>query len=188
MATERTMQKIAIALGKRYDAEQIAFANGSGGSAGIAPSIGGTAVIPQWTLDIRANAWAETPLASDLDSDDPILREVVRRGRFRLTIMGTCMEPDYMDGETVEFEIARADMEPLALGADYAVCRSDGKATFKRLYEITDDSLILFAVNQKKYPGTIEVARQEVSRIARAVFSLKTLVPHRLPKLGRAKR
>lgn len=135
--------------------------------SGISPGEPDTTAIPEWTIDLRASHWAQVPLAA-LDYGDEEQREIVNRGLFRLTILGTCMEPDYPDGGIVEFLILR-HFEAHELYHDYAVCKSDGTATFKRLQAVTEDELVLAALNQKDFPGEMRVARQEVSRLAIAV-------------------
>jgi transcriptional regulator with XRE-family HTH domain len=124
--------------------------------------------IPTWPIDLVAGPWSHLPALCQLDYDDPEQRAIINYGRFRLRILGNSMAPDYPDHVTIEFEILRADSPPV-LYADYAVCRSDDTATFKRLIKQTEDSLVLAALNQRDYPGTIEVFRQDVVRLARAV-------------------
>lgn len=137
-------------------------------------------VIPTWTIDLTASDWVDVPCAR-LDNDDPEQAAIIAAGRFRLTIMGRCMETEYPDGHTVEFQIVRAD-EPLEPGRDYAVCRSDGTATFKRLMRVDEDTMYLVALNEKDYPGVIEVPRQEVCRMARVLHRLTPPPPVIVPR------
>lgn len=133
--------------------------------AGISPTI--LMEPPRWDLDIRASAWADIPMCR-LDYDDPRQRAIVNTNRFRLRILGTCMEPYFHDGQTVEFEIVRVDRDGLVIGECYAVCRTDGLATFKQLIAKDDDAITLAALNRKEFPTPIVVPLQEIGRIARA--------------------
>lgn len=123
---------------------------------------------PMWDLDVRASAWAQMPLC-ELDPDDPRQQAIVNTGRFRLRILGTCMEPTFHDGDTVEFEIIRVQDDGPVIGECYAICKCDGLATFKQLVGRDEDSLIFAALNQADFPGTITVPIQGIGRLARAV-------------------
>jgi len=140
--------------------------------------------IPEWTVEICASAWIDIPICQ-LDPDDPQQRAVIEAGRFRLRIVGKCMEPDYQDGQVIEFQLIRWDhATPLEIGADYVVCRSDGMATFKRLVKVDEDTLSLAALNQRDYPGLLVVHRQEVVRLARVAFRLVGPPPARVPRIA----
>jgi hypothetical protein len=161
--------------------EQIKL-NGDHLEAGIEP-VEQLAPIPEWTVEICASAWIEVPLCQ-LDYDDPEQRRVIESGRFRLRIIGNCMEPDYQDGQVIEFQIVRWDhVTPLEIGVDYVVCRSDGMATFKRLVKVDDDTLSLAALNQQQYPGLLVVNKQDVVRLARVAFRLVGPPPASVPKI-----
>jgi hypothetical protein len=152
--------------------------------AAIEPQPDSMLQIPEWEIDLRASAWAEVPCAQ-LDADDPEQRRMIETGRFRLRIVGSCMEPEYTSGQTVEFQIIRADQEPLVIGADYCVCRSDNTATFKRLVKVDEDFYTLAAINQREYPGVLVVAVQEVCRWAKVLHRLSPPPEPKLPKIKR---
>lgn len=128
---------------------------------------GRIAPVPEWTISTSACRWVPVPICS-LDPEDPQQRRVIETGRFRLLIDGDCMEPEYPNGALVEFQIVRP-YEPLVIGCDYVFCRNDGTATFKALVAIDDDMITLAARNQDLYPGTFDLPRQELTRVARAV-------------------
>jgi len=154
--------------------------NGDALPPGVSPNAD-TLPIPEWDIDLRASAWADVPVAR-LDTDNPEQQAAIAAGRFRLRIIGTCMEPEYLDGQTVEFQIVRADAEPLEPGRDYAVCRSDGTATFKRLVRVDEEVLVLAALNRREYPDRITVPRQEVCRVAKVLYRLTPPPPVKVPK------
>ena len=82
--------------------------------------------IPTWDMDISAGVWSVIPFAQ-LDYDDPYQRRVIEQGLFRLTIRGECMEPEYPDGSTIEFEIVEPAKGAPKPGRDYVWGRSDGR-------------------------------------------------------------
>lgn len=138
--------------------------------------------IPVWDIDIRASDWAPMPLCQ-LDYDDPVQRQVINTGRFRLRILGDCMTPDYASGQVVELQLMRIDSEGLQVGHDYAVCRTDGLATFKRLVATNEDTISLAATNQKDHPGILVVYRQEIGRLAKVVGRILPPPDPKLPKI-----
>ncbi len=97
---------------------------------------------------------------------------VMKTGLFRLHLDGDCMEPAYAHGSVVEFQVVRDDPAVLPPG-DYVLCRVDCTATFKRLISADAEKIVLFAVNQKKYPGSFEVPTQEVVRVAKVIHTLE---------------
>lgn len=137
---------------------------------------------PTWEVEIAAGAWIQMPICQ-LDADDPEQNAIIKTGRFRLRILGGCMEPDYESGQTVEFKIIVIDRDPLEVGADYVVAKTDGTATFKRLYAKDEDSLTLFAINQKDFPGVLVVAQQEIGRIAKVVHRLLPPPEKKIPRI-----
>jgi transcriptional regulator with XRE-family HTH domain len=143
-------------------------ANGHSIPAGIDGTLINADPIPTWDLDVAASAWVDVPVCR-LDADDPAQARVIKTGRFRLRILGHCMEPHYQSGMTVEFQIVRIEEEGLVVNKDYVVCRNDGTATFKRLVRVNEDDISLAATNQKEYGGVLVVPRQEISRVARVV-------------------
>ncbi len=152
------------------------------GESGIDPRPVTTPVTPTWDIDLRASVWAEAPIC-ELRYDDPDQRCVIDTGRFRLRILGTCMEPEYADGSVIEFQVIRWDRQPLEIGRDYVVCKSDGTATFKQLRAIGEEELTFSARNQKDYPGEIVVARQEIARMAEVAHRLAPAAEPVLPRL-----
>lgn len=124
--------------------------------------------MPSWTIDLTASAWAYAPVG-ELDYDDEEQRKTVNAGRFMLTIIGNCMDTDYPDGTAIVFEVIRVAGDGPEVNNDYCFCRIDGMATFKKLVAIDEDWYTLAATNQKNYPGTFKVGRQEIGRMARVV-------------------
>lgn len=177
-----------MAFGKDYDSKGVRFVKKQATDipSGIAPERADFFPIPEWPIDIRANTWMPAPIA-EFDYDDPEDRLILDRGIFRLKIQGDCMEPTYRDGSRVEFQLVRVDQHIMIPGRGYAVCKSDGTATFKIFKERVDDDMLRFlAVNQRKYPGYVDVARQEIGRLAVVVDVLNGLPPDEVPKTGKA--
>lgn len=125
--------------------------------------------IPTWNLEIAAGGWVSVPINGELDLDDPLQRAVLEQGLFRICIAGDSMVSDWLPGDCVEFEMHRPDRDVLTIGEDYLCIRSDSVGTFKRLEKFDDDTLFFRAVNRKKYPALMKVARQDVARMARAL-------------------
>lgn len=152
--------------------------------AGIEPAPNSTDVIPEWDLEVAANAWAPVPICA-LNYDDEDQRKIVNNGRFRLRIKGRCMEPHYPSGATVTFQLMRIDAEPLQVGADYVVCNPHNEATFKVLIAKDEESITLAALNQGEYPGEMKVWRDDVARVARVVA---VEVPARKPSVPKVRK
>ena len=142
--------------------------------------------IPVWDIDVAAGRWISVPVA-ELDYEDPYQRQIINAGKFRLRIIGDCMEPEYPSQCIIEFEIIRVDLHGLQEGHDYCLCRSDGTATFKRLISQDEDVYELAAINQQKHPGSFTVPRQEIGRVARVLYKLiePTPGPVKLKKLAK---
>lgn len=121
--------------------------------------------IPLFELAVAAGGWAEVEGIGEVC--DPTK---IDHGLFRVRIRGDSMEPEYHDGQVVEFKCLRFDVEGFLVGKDYYIQRSDDGATFKRLESVSEDEIMLRAINKKKYPKPMPVPRQMVSRAARAVF------------------
>lgn len=171
MVYPKTLRNLALLMGvsPKEAAAQLALdSNGHSLPSGIDPTILDADPIPTWDIDVTASAWIDVPPCR-LDADDPQQERVIKSGKFRLRILGHCMLPAYQSGMTVEFQILRIDEEGMVIGRDYVVCRSDGMSTFKRLVSMDEDQITLAATNQKDFPGTISVPRQEVCRIAKVV-------------------
>ena len=126
-------------------------------------SMHSVAPIPTFDLAVAAGQWVEVGgegVAPDLATFD--------RGVFRVRIAGDSMEKKYPNGCTVEFALVQPDREGVVPGKNYYWHRSDGFATFKKLEKIEDETLVLRAINRKKYPKPLAIAKQEVVRVARA--------------------
>jgi transcriptional regulator with XRE-family HTH domain len=138
-------------------------------NAGIAPTI--YLPVPEWRADIRASHWVEIPICGD-DASDPKQVALRQLGRFRLVVVGDCMEPMFRDGDRVEFRVIEWGEETLIPGAPYAICKSDGLATFKLFDHDEEDALVFRAANPK-YKDLLTVPVQEIGRIAIAegIFS-----------------
>lgn len=126
--------------------------------------------IPLFDLPLSAGTWTEVTQIAELHEADQI-----DRGIFRVRLRGDSMLPDYKSGTVVEFRCLRADENVIKIGKDYYVQRNDGTATFKRVAELTEDEMILRALNQRKYPKPMPVARQEVTRMALAIARVELL-------------
>lgn len=148
--------------------ERIAMPNGHELPAAIDPTHEPVPEVPTIEFDTSAGPWIQTSICEELNYDDPVQRWIIETGRFRMRIRGDSMAPMFKSGMTIEFKILRADEVP-TLKRAYAVCRDDGCATFKSLKEITDDEWVLTAINRRKYPDEIRVARQRIVRVAEAV-------------------
>lgn len=160
---------MAKKLGLTYDQlfGKIGATNGhTPNTSGLDPATFDARQIPTWEVDLRASEWAQVPIC-ELSTDDPEQAEVIRSGRFRIRLRGNCMEPDYPDGSEIELQIFSVEREGLIKNADYAVCRSDGTATFKKLIGWDDDTIELAAINQKDHPGSFKVPQQEIGRFAK---------------------
>ncbi len=165
------------------DADELK-ANGHLAEPGLDPSFLDARPIPTWDIDVRASQWAHIPLC-EVDTNDPEQQQVLISGRFRLRILGTCMEPDYPSGSVVEFRVLRIDREGMEPGRDYAVCRSDCMATFKRFSHRDEENVYLRALNQKEHPGELAVPHQEIVRVAVAESIVRPVKPGKVPKLKR---
>lgn len=123
--------------------------------------------IPLFDLPLAAGDWMElTDLCEVKESQIPM-------GLFRVRLRGDSMKPKYPDGSIVEFHCLRTHLDEAEAGKDYYVQRSDGFATFKRIEKIDDHAVTLIALNRRKYPKRMIVARQEVSRLALAVAKVE---------------
>jgi transcriptional regulator with XRE-family HTH domain len=120
--------------------------------------------IPTFDLAVSAGGWTEASEVAEVS--DP---NVLRQGLFRIRIRGDSMKNAWVPGEVAEFKLIRWGMDELKIGADYYVHRADNLATFKRLVSVNDDEYTFAALNKKKYPEQMAVARQDVVRMAKAV-------------------
>jgi transcriptional regulator with XRE-family HTH domain len=133
--------------------------------AGISPTP--ALPVPTWEVNILASAWIHVPLCA-MDTNDPKQAALVKLGRFRLKIIGDCMEPKYRSGDTVEFRRLVYGEDTLIPGKAYVFCRNDDTATFKILHSMPDEgTLILRALNRKEYPDPLPpVLRDEIVSVA----------------------
>lgn len=81
------------------------------------------------------------------------------------------MLPKFRDGDTIEFKVFRHgdENDSIRTGSYYYVHRSDGTCTFKTLESMDDDTMVLRALNKRRYPKPLRVPMQEVVRLARAI-------------------
>jgi uncharacterized protein (DUF433 family) len=114
---------------------------------------------------------------------------------FAMIVDGDCMEPDYRRGELVIFSPLEVQRYGAQNGKDYAI-QLDGQAanesSFKRLFmDSADPSVFLLRCINPMYQGTERVARERVTRLARAVWvnRLPTVYIERHPDFrgGRAR-
>jgi transcriptional regulator with XRE-family HTH domain len=80
------------------------------------------------------------------------------KGQFSAVVDGTCMEPDYRDGEIVTFSYDVTQRDGLVVGKDYFFQgrgESNGEGTFKRLVRMTPDALVVAPINQHDHRGEI---------------------------------
>lgn len=119
--------------------------------------------IPTFDLSVAAGEWADV-----LDVPEVCGHDQIAQGLFRVRISGDSMLPTYKTGMVIEFECLRDGGNILQAGRDYYVQRNDGAATFKRLQKIAEEELILRAINAKKYPKPMPVARTSITRMALA--------------------
>jgi phage repressor protein C with HTH and peptisase S24 domain len=108
--------------------------------------------------------------------------------RFQLRIVGDAMAPEYPHGSLVEFRIVDTERESLGLGLAYVVWHSSEPPTFKVFIGASDETMLFATLNQKKYPGFIQIPRREVSRIAEAVAIVLPRPKPRTPRIVRARR
>jgi transcriptional regulator with XRE-family HTH domain len=126
--------------------------------------------VPLFELSVAAGNWTDVEGAGEIC--DPRQME---QGLFRVRLRGDSMRPTYNDGDVVEFRCLRADHDGIIVGRDYYVQRNDGMATFKRIESLDDDSIVLRALNKRKYPDPLIVPRQEAVRLALAVAKVQLL-------------
>jgi hypothetical protein len=120
--------------------------------------------IPTFDLPLAAGPWVEVEQIAEIREPG-----MIDQGLFRVRLRGDSMSPEYPDGQVVEFKCLRVEYEGAEVGRDYYVQKSDGTATFKRLDDVTEDELVLVAINRMKYPEPMRVARGLVVRMAAAV-------------------
>jgi SOS-response transcriptional repressor LexA len=128
--------------------------------------------VPLFDLAVAAGRWVEIDGVAELTAPNQI-----ETGRFRIRVRGDSMLPRWRDGDVVEFACVRFDADELLPGEDYYVQRSDETATFKRLERVEDESLVLLALNDLRYPEPIVVPTGLVVRMARAVLRIEAPPP-----------
>jgi transcriptional regulator with XRE-family HTH domain len=116
--------------------------------------------IPLFDLPLAAGDWMEITDLCEVNETQ------MSHGLFRVRLQGDSMKPVYPDRTVVEFRCLRSHLDEAQIGKDYYVQRSDGYATFKRLEKIDEHTLVFAAINKRKYPKRLVVARQEISRLA----------------------
>lgn len=125
-----------------------------------------THAVPVFDLAVAAGTWVDVSEFAELRHPGQI-----DAGLFRMRVRGDSMTPAYKDGSLVEFQCLREGRDELVVGADYYV-QVDGQGTFKRLVEISEETLVFRAVNRRKYPKPMPARRAEVLRMARAIYCL----------------
>lgn len=127
--------------------------------------------VPTFDAAVAAGPWTEVGEVAELHDS-----RLIENGVFRIKIKGDSMEPNYHEGNLIEFKIMRdggpiSEGDVLLVGKDYYVQVGD-EATFKRLSKIDDEELVFQAINRKKYPKPIMVRRAQILRMAKACFKL----------------
>lgn len=193
-ATGMTVEQLRAAIGA---GEAQAFA--AGVKAGVEIKAASDAQNARWAaidaadqakLDANVEPFSERPvhevpffearLAAGQWTDVSEIGQVfdprgIDRGLFRVRIRGDSMAPVYLDGEVIEFRCLRPDRDGVIIGKDYYVQHADGEATFKRVADVTEDSLYLAALNRTKYPKRLRVERALVVRMARAIAVVRVI-------------
>lgn len=139
--------------------------------SGLPPSVdpgAKTYNLPVWDLQASAAHWSPAKIC-ELNQNDPDHAACIATGLFRLRIVGDCMAPKYPNGMICEFQVQRGNPAELKPNDDYVLCRSDNTCTFKRVVSADEETVVLKALNQKKYHGTFTVPTQEIVRVARYV-------------------
>jgi hypothetical protein len=125
--------------------------------------------------NLAAGHWIEPVGMDDQKPDEwipgPPLPGLDLARVIAVMISGDSMEPKYPDGAIVYFYLLRIGTDLLRPECDYYVQKSDDTATFKQLVEFRDggETLRLKARNTRKIKGFVDVAWQEISRIAEAI-------------------
>ena len=124
--------------------------------------------IPLFDLPLAAGGWKEVHESMVVQDAGTLLR-----GRFRVRLSGDSMMPLYDDGQVVEFQYDHGT----EVGRDYYVQLNDGTATFKQLYRVERDGIILVARNRQKYPKPLHAPRELILRHAVALAKVDFLRP-----------
>lgn len=124
--------------------------------------------IPTFDMSVAAGPWADVTDIAEVFHPGQI-----DHGLFRIRIAGESMTPTYKSGMVIEFQCLREGRDRLMIGEDYYVQKRDGTATFKRLKEVHEDRLVLFALNQRSCKGTMSVERGEIVRMAIALHEIR---------------
>ena len=120
--------------------------------------------VPTYEAKVAACNWL--PIEEVYEVDTRESAQIVDAGLFRVRIVGDCMEPQWKDGELIEFRIVRLDREAWPVGRDCVLIHCDDMVTFKHVYRVDDETVTLYALNKAKYPSPIVVPKQMVTRIA----------------------
>jgi transcriptional regulator with XRE-family HTH domain len=126
--------------------------------------------IPLFDLSVAAGHWVDITEFGELREPG-----MIDHGYFRVRIRGDSMQPDYKEGDIVEFQCLRKGESVMTVGKDYYVQRDDGMGTFKRLEKADEETLTLRPLNRKKYPKAMEVEQAAVTRMAVAIAIVKIL-------------
>jgi SOS-response transcriptional repressor LexA len=127
--------------------------------------------VPIFERNLAAGFWTEAVGVSE--SEVSLLQAEI--SLFQVRISGDSMEPDYPDGSLVEFRVIRVADDGIEPGGNFYIHRDDDMATFKRVESMTEDAILLRALNVGKYPGLMPVDRARIVRAARATRRLKGL-------------
>lgn len=156
---DRVLGEIPIPKMKRAAVEELLDGNVEKYSEQRVPAV------PTFEMSVAAGEWADVTDVAEVMQPGQI-----DHGLFRIRISGDSMRTKYKSGDVVEFRCMREGRDVMEVGKDYYVQKSDGTATFKRLEAIEEEELILRALNKRKFPKPIVVARREIVRMALAVF------------------
>lgn len=131
--------------------------------------------VPTYELASPASEWSELVGAEEESYEtDP---RIIDQGRFRIRIRGDCMEPRWLDGETIEFEIWRFGASAMPIGEDVVITNSDGLTTFKLLagYDAEKEEIIL----KPRNPAHAYEIRVPLQMIARMAVATSIITPSR---------
>lgn len=119
------------------------------------------------TLEVAAKHWVELDDTAGYFNGRPM------HGRFSMRIAGACMEPFWLDGETVSFLMLDGPESEFRAGKDYLIIRNRGgtvEGTFKRCVEIGDDTITVATSNPAEQRIWV-VERNTIVRAARALYA-----------------
>lgn len=125
--------------------------------------------IPLFELCVAAGHWVD--VTDNQEAGHHVTEAQIRQGLFRVRLRGDSMKPRFPDGATVEFRLLRTpegtpDFEATAAGECYYVQKVDGTATFKTLESRDRDTLVLRAINRRKYKEPLMCEVADVCKVA----------------------